>query len=295
MKMNGPCVDVAINVYGKPYQTAITLLTLMKHSGQWINKIYFVEEARQPEPSDFRFILDHFKDKIEYFRPSLWLWTREIKFPFLLKFRKFRHSIRYQYAWEKSDQNYLLIIHNDVYFQDDLIGKYLHEIGSASGIGRIGQCWGCPAYSANLCHPDIYTDFRPSYQELVELAGQYPQRRTHEYKRVVDKAAPWPLPECRLNEYVALVDLGKTKKDTFPIGRASVFGTYDRLDIGVKWFADLNNMGHHFRHFDYDLYATHSWVSLRNSGHEALFNKDLYRYEEDVARKVMHEEFGIMH
>ena len=41
-------VDVAINVYGKPYQTLATLKTLMLHSGKHIDKIYFIQESKQP-------------------------------------------------------------------------------------------------------------------------------------------------------------------------------------------------------------------------------------------------------
>ena len=37
-------VDVAINVFGKPAQTALTLFSLLAHSGRWIDRIYFVEE-----------------------------------------------------------------------------------------------------------------------------------------------------------------------------------------------------------------------------------------------------------
>ncbi|WP_031526725.1 hypothetical protein [Dyadobacter crusticola] len=285
-------VDVAINAYGKPYQTAMTLLTLMKESGQWINKIYFVEETKQPEPSNFKFVLDYLGDKIVYYKPSLWLWTGNLKFRILLKLPFFRRAIRYQYAWEKSKAKYLLVIHNDVYFKADLVKEYLQQIGSTSGIGRIGQCWGCPAFEAKLCNPEIYTQYKPGYQELLQLATEYPQARTSTYTEVVDPATPWPLPECRLNEYVAMIDLEKTRKDTLPVGKGSAFGSYDRLDVGVKWFADMNNLGHSFRHFDYDPYATHSWISLKNAGHDALFNQDLYKYEESVALQQLVDEFG---
>jgi hypothetical protein len=287
------CVDVAINAYGKPYQTAVTLLTLIKHSGDWINKIYFVEEAKQPEPANFQFLLDLLSDKIDYFRPDVWLWTNNVKFNFLLKFTRYRYAIRYQRAWEKSDQKYLLVTHNDVYFKQDLVGRYLNDIGAASGIGRIGQCWGCPAFAAKLCHPEIYTDYKPNYEEVMRIAKEYPQARTSQYHKVVDPAAPWPLPECRLNEYVALINLEKTRKDTIPLGKGSAFGSSDRLDTAVKWFADMNNMGHTFKHFDYDAHAIHSWVSLKNAGHDALFDKDLYQYEESVAKEVLKNEFGV--
>lgn len=292
-KLKKASVDVAINAYGKPYQTAVTLLTLLKHSGEWIDKIYFVEEFKQPEPANFKFIFDALGDKIVYYKPKVWLWVGSVKYNFLLNFKRYRYAIRYQYAWEKSKNDNLLVIHNDVYFKGDLVGEYLKSKGDASGIGRIGQCWVCPAHVAGLCSPETYTNYRPSYEELMEVSRKHPLARSAEYERVVDPSTPWPLPECRLNEYVALIDLQKTRKDTMPVGKASAFGSYDRLDVGVKWFADLNNMGHSFKHFDYDPYATHSWVSLQNAGHNALFDKDLYQYEESVAKEVLLKEFGI--
>lgn len=284
-------VDVAINVYGKPYQTAVTLLTLLKHSGQWINKIYFIEENKQPEPSKFQPLLDKLGDRMIYYRPKVWLWTGNVKFRFLTKFKKYRYSIRYQYAWEQSDREFLLVTHNDVYFKSDLVKEYLNQIGQNSGIGRIGQCWICPALAAGKCDPERYTQYKPDYKELMAISKEFPQSRTQTYPAVVEPETPWPLPECRLNEYVAMINLNKTRKDTIPEGTASAFGAMDRLDTGVKWFFDVNNMGHTFKHFDYDPYATHSWVSLKNAGHDALFNKDLYKYEESVAKQVLKDEF----
>jgi len=37
-------VDVAINVYGKPYQTALTIQSLLKYSGNHIGKIFLILE-----------------------------------------------------------------------------------------------------------------------------------------------------------------------------------------------------------------------------------------------------------
>ncbi len=286
-------VDVAINAYGKPYQTAVTLFTLLKHSGEWIDKIYFIEESRQPHQANFRPLLQLLGNRVIYYKPHLWLWTNNLKFRFLLKFKWFRYAIRYQYAGEKTDKKYLLVMHNDIYFKGDLVGEYLAHIGSAAGIGRIGQCWGCPAYTAGHCDPERYTSYKPGYDEIMRLARDFPHPRTHTYMQVVDPETPWPLPECRLNEYVAMVDLEQTRKETIPYGKGSAFGSYDRLDIGVKWFSDMCNLGYSFTHFDYDPFATHSWVSLQNAGHKALFDDELYHYEEKVAKETLEREFGI--
>ncbi len=286
-------VDVAVVAYGKPYQTAVSLLTLLKHSGEWIDKIYFVEEKKQPESVDFKFITEKLGDRVIYYKPYFWFWVSRVS-KTLQMFRPYRQSIRYQYAWEKTDKDYLLIMHNDMYFTGDLVGEYLKGIGDHTGIGKIGQCWNCPAFSANVCDGDSYTQFRPQYDDVLELSAKYPGARSDIYKEFIDPARPWPLPECRLNEYVALINMSKARNATVPLGKAAPFGVLNVIDIGVEWFADLNNAGHTFANFDYDPFAIHSWVSLKNAGHAALFDKDLYRHEEAVALQCLKDEFGFV-
>ena len=41
-------VDVAVNVYGKPYQTVLSILSLLKYSKNHIDKIYIITEKNQP-------------------------------------------------------------------------------------------------------------------------------------------------------------------------------------------------------------------------------------------------------
>ncbi|REA60666.1 hypothetical protein DSL64_14100 [Dyadobacter luteus] len=286
-------VDVAINAYGKPYQTAITLFTLLKHSGEWIDKIYFIEEKKQPEPPNYQFILDELGDKVVYYRPNFWFWVNKV-YGFFQYFRQYRYSVRYQYAWEKTDKDYLLVLHNDVYFTGDLVGQYLDQINGHTAIGKIGQCWNCPAHTAKLCDGDTYTKYKPDYEELMKLSAEFPGSRSHLYESVMEKDKPWPLPECRVNEYVAMINIAKARPATVPVGKAAPFGTLNKLDIGVEWFSQLNNVGHTFANFNYDPFAIHSWISLKNAGHDAMFNQDLYQYEESVARKVLEDEFGIV-
>lgn len=286
-------VDVAINVYGKPYQTAITLLSLLKHSGQWIDKIYFIEERKQPANTDLRFLYTLFGDRLIRFRPSFWLWTNPFKRRFLLKFSAFRHAIRYQYAWEKSDKQYLLITHNDVLYTDDLVGAYLQNIGDNIGIGKIGQCWNCPAHTANRCDGNRYWDYRPSKEELADLVRQYPGPRTTHFASEVERLSSWPTPECRLNEYTALINLKKARPVTMPEGPAIPFGAYDGLDVATRWFWDVSNKGYRTANFDFDPYAQHDWIGQMNSGHAALFDDKLYARTEAIAREQLRTEFGI--
>jgi len=295
MGLKEKSVDAVVNVYGKPYQTAVTLLSLIRHSGQWIDKIYFVEERTQPHPIDFGFLIHALGDKVVYYKPKVWL-SFASPVPaakLLLKFPMVRHAVRYQYAWEKSNKKYLLILHNDVLFKGDLVGQYLENIHDHTGIGRIGQCWNCPAYHGNLCVPEKYTEYRPTTEEVLAIAEQYNAVRKDKYPKELAKSGPWPMPECRLNEYVAMVNLEKARPKTIPFGAAAPFGSYNSIDLGIEWFSAMNNSGHTFTHFDYDPYATHSWISLKNAGNDALFDQNLYHYEENIAKDYLLEEYGL--
>ena len=45
-------VDVVMNIYGKPWQTLCAIKSLMKHSGQWVDKIYLTIEKHHPYDDD---------------------------------------------------------------------------------------------------------------------------------------------------------------------------------------------------------------------------------------------------
>src|SRR5262249_32644052 len=153
--------DVAISVYGKPFQTAVTLLSLIRHSKDHINKIYFIKEAKQPRDEDFRFLLDLLGERVIVHIPKYWLWVKPLD-PSKIGNVGYRHSIRYQFAWEHSVANYLYVTHNDVLYTGDLVGSLLAQIGSYVGIGQIGQCWNCPAFAEKLCRGDKYLEYRPT-------------------------------------------------------------------------------------------------------------------------------------
>ncbi|WP_345026255.1 hypothetical protein [Ravibacter arvi] len=285
-------VDVAISVYGKPYQTAVTLLTLLRHSDFWIDKIYFLEERKQPEPSDFNFIYKVLGERVLRYKPMFWFGYKPPRRK-LLSFAPYRRSVRYQYAWEKTDKKYLLLVHNDVYFKGDLVFEYLKYIDDYAGVGKIGQCWNCPAYAAQLCNGDNYQNFKPTADEIFRLASLHPGARTKIYSQVVDIEQPWPLPECRLNEYVGMINMEHARNVTLPRGKITPFGIHNPVDTGVKWFQQMNQVGYNFYNVDYDPFATHSWVSLKNSGNNSLSDRGLYRHEESIALKCLQEEFGI--
>lgn len=288
-----PVVDVAINVYGKPYQTAVTLLTLLKHSGPWIDKIYFVEERRQPKGTDLKPLLRVLGNRVTHYRPWFWFWVNnELKYRWAFRFAAVRAGIRYQYAWEQSDKDYLFVVHNDVLFEGDLIGRYLSEIDSYAGVGPIGQCWNCPAFAAQLCDSTRYLAYRPSREELRQLSERYPAPRENEYERCFPDHS-WPLPECRLNEFAALVNLKTARSLTMPQGDLYPFGLAGGFDVGSHWFHQMNLAGFPFKHVPLEPLAYHGWVSSARSGHGALFDQDRYAAEEAMARQKLRDDFQI--
>lgn len=283
-------VDVAINVYGKPFQTAVALLSLLKHSGQHIGKIFFITEPEQPGNIDFQFIYDLLADRIIVFTPKYWNWcdrTDETRFSDV----EYRRSIRYQYAWEESKSDYLFLTHNDVLYFGDIIGDYVTHIGDKAAIGEIGQCWNCPASSAGLCSGDRYWSFRPSASELVEIYQKYPTNREGWGPFVDDKKNPWPLPECRVNEWAALINLRVSRPETVPIGDAFPFGSMT-LDIGTKWFRDMSLKGFEFANRSIAPLARHGWAS-EGAGHPSMFDYDKYDFGERSALSLLVSDFGL--
>ncbi|MBO0934863.1 hypothetical protein [Fibrella aquatilis] len=289
-------VDVALNVYGKPYLTAVTVLSLMKQSGKWIDKIYFVEERKQPPGTDLTVLKRLLKPyKVVYYRPWFYLGVDNILISRrrqLLPFAPFRHAVRYQYAWEKTDKSRLFITHNDVLYTDDLVGAYLDNIGDAIGIGKVGQCWNCPAYKEGLCNGDRYTHYRPGVAEVEALYQKHGDPRGGNYQNMLRDGQGWTLPECRLNEYACMVNLDVARPLTMPRGPALPFCLFGYIDLNTEWFREVNLRGYHPVNFDYDPYASHSWVNNINNGHRALSDQTIYDAEEQQAYELLRSEFG---
>ncbi len=288
----GASVDVAINVYGKPLQTAVTLYSLLKHSGRWVNKIYFIEERRQPFGARFDFIREAFAQRIVYFRPPLWLGVRPFQKTWWYKLAFFRKSLRYQYAWEQSKQPYLFTTHNDMLYQGDILGSLLNGIDGNTAIGQVGQCWNCSAFFAGCCDPDRYLQYRPDYSALKKLMKQWPGKRQNALGGGPGKKNPWPLPECRLNEWAALIDLTKARDATHPFGPAVPFGAFHGLDVGVQWFRDVLLLGHTVAHFDISPFAIHGWTNGGAGGHGSLSDMEQYNDGEERAGQFLLQECG---
>jgi hypothetical protein len=285
-------VDVAVSLYGKPQQSAVTLLSLLKHSGQWIDTIYLAIDPKQPPGTDYSLLRSLLRSYKVVYQKCLFhfdyfdLTTNRLRY--LLPFAPFRHSVRYQYAWERSDKQYLLVMHNDVLFKDDLVGAYLKNIGDAIGIGQIGMCHNCPAHKANLCDGERYWDYRPDYAEVMRLHSDHGKLRHVPLDRIITPAHHWPLPECRLNEFVAMINLPVARPLTMPFGPAYPFGAWGPMDTATAWFQSVSQQGYRAVHFDFfPDFADHGWTNVARSGHLALLDRSRYEAEEQIAYDLL--------
>lgn len=298
-------VDVIINVCGKLHQTALALLTLNKVSGQHIDTIYFVEEDTSQynvkmHEGHHDFVREKLQDKIVYMMPSQWNYCFELDYK-KLGDDVYRHSIRYQYGWESTNKDYVLIIHNDATFHGDVIGAMLEAIDDHIAIGHIGQCWYCPAAFTGKCSSETFMDYRPSFLELRQLyrttrppegslMRAYHLPRMHE----MFERQPWPLPECRVNEWCALINMKKARPITAPHGRCTPFGAIlnvgkQILDVGCQWFRDVHVRGYTCKHFDIYKYMHHD---VPPTGQPTLLDREAYISKEESALRRLRNEFG---
>lgn len=281
-------VDVIINVFGKPWQTICTLKSLLKHSSQHIDKIYLIKENKQPYNENVDWIEKYF-DNLITFTPK--------NYNFIKKSVKFNDiddalSVRYQYGIHNTNKKYVFITHNDVLYTNDIIGNMLNEIGDCVGIGEIGQCWNCPLLDENVCdgsklEQNYKSNF--SYEEIIQMVNKYPNKRTfYQSKSDISKTNPFPMPECRLNEWSCLVDVEKIRKETPPNGNIPFFGQYVGVDLGSGWFAEMYKKGYKFKNYKQDFIHGY-WAN--NSGHPVLLNENSYKTSEESAKKYYSENF----
>lgn len=301
-------VDVAVNIFAKPHQTALSVLSLLKESRAHVGTIWL-----QYEPMGSRYdrvspyvVAKYLKEVLDWpcrvSQPEHWL---ALEAPDMARLgdTAYRLSIRYQDAFEHSESRKLLLMHNDVYVFGDALGEMLAAMGDAFAIGQLGQCWRCPAHAAQVvkdvmdrppCSSERYEEFQPDAATLRRLYAHArelgaPVRPYEEcFTEFFDKQ-PWPLPECRVNEWFCLLDLEKTRPHSVPFGPAlppGAFGACGRynLDTSVPWFRAMHALGFRARHFDYKRYLRH-WVGT------GKMSASRYTMAEDNARKLLEKQF----
>lgn len=304
--MRNTKVDVVVNAFGKPYQTALCFVSLLRYAGENIHTIYLIIENRRPKYDDIDlYFLSRLYKNIICFTPEYWTGIDALDCG-RMHDMKYRHSVRYQYAWEKTENDFLLVLHNDIYFYKNIIVDMLEKIGENIAIGTIGQCWNCPACREHIvaplhindgvtCSRESYDAFRLSFNDLNEMYLLVDKNGEH-YRHFLPtwsqkiKTAPWPLPECRVNETCCLINMKQARKATVPYGKARPFGAYisagcHNMDLGVAWFRDVNHQGFRAKHFDWRPYLRHF------GGHSRLFHEDAYVKAETQAAEILKAEY----
>jgi hypothetical protein len=273
-------VDVVINVYGKPWQTLCTLKSLLKYSGNNIDKIFLIKENKQPYGENIDWIYEYF-DNLIVFKPDKYkFWHHRVNY----LFKKTRYMVRYQYGIENSDKKFVFMTHNDVLYTGDIIGDMLREIGDNVGIGEIGQCWNCPAQRKKVCSGETFYEWNPSYVDVINLGLPYIRTR----KKLIDKRNPKPLPECRLNEWACLINRNIVMKECHPNGSSPLFGQA-KVDVGDLWFRSLHLKGYKFAYYNRN-FNHHHWSSV--SGYRTERDRELYDRAEENARGYFFENFA---
>lgn len=276
-------VDVVISAYGKPWQTLCTLKSLMKVSGEHIDKIYLIEEREQPfGENNIKMLLDKFDNLVHYIPKCFISWDRVLSH---YNTPEDRYVVRYQYGIEMSDKKYFFVTHNDILYTNDIIGNMLNEIGDNVGIGLIGQCWNCPAFSANVCDGNRFETYKPTYDEAIRLVNTVRSPRTHPNQ--IDRNNPMPLPECRLNEFAALIDREITMKECTPNGNTPLFAA-TIMDTADAWFKSLFLKGYKFKNYDILKDCKHPYY-LDGPGQDSQRNHGKYIESEMFAKKYYEE------
>ena len=281
-------VDVAINYYGKPWQTLLTVESLLEQSGAHIDRIYLIKERRQPRADEsIAELVSRHSGRLVVFTPSHYLgFGRPPRRARLRRNAALRRSVRYQYALEQTDKRYLFVTHNDVFYKRDLVGELLRVMqeGGHAGAGLIGQCWNCPAHTAGLCDHGRYGQLKLSRVQALSLLVRVPSPPGR--PRFVDLRHPLPLPECRLNEFACLIDAGLYRRESLPRGSSPPFG-YNTVDTGCMWFHTMVLKGYTFANVPINEYMDH------DAGHPDLFDPGRYEGKERAARELLCERYGL--
>jgi hypothetical protein len=130
-----------------------------------------------------------------------------------------------------------------------------------------------------------------SYEDICTIVSKNNSPRT----RIVDidRINPLPMPECRLNEWIAMLNVEYYKEITIPRGFISLFRAMD-LDIGTAFYRECILGNHKFKNMNEESFAIHAPFSKCNMGNPALFNETLYFEQEKMAKKYLVESDYLM-
>lgn len=297
-------VDVSIAFYGKPHHTIIAIKSLIEHCGEHIDTIYLARERVQPHNDYIGIykVIDYFRNtgvNLSVYYPRYFIPVGLSDYERTKSDSRFRHSIMFQYPLEITDKEYLVVMHNDMLFHRNIVGEMIKLIKESPqhtiGVGSVGQCWSCPAGPnwGNKCNSNRYEHYVPSLEEAIELTEKYETPRRDIQLKVLKEGRVHLLPECRLNEYCALIDVQKYRKETLPHGDLGCYGgSWGGVDLGTVWSHEIYKRGYKFIAFPIDDYAKHSPFDSSGSGTKSKTHLEVYQDAEQNAKKYLEENYG---
>jgi hypothetical protein len=299
-------VDVAIQSFGKPESLLFTLMTLKQHSSRWVDAVFIDDDQSKGD------VLSAYRSDavVQYFRPwTLHLrrnrrrvgwWPASVRgyrpsyltstaaarrhLESLVRRRSIfvdRRDIRYQWALDTSDKDFVFVAHDDMDFRGDVIGRYLPVAAAMDRpgiVGDLGQCWRCTYKQEPFrCTPTRIIDgYRPSPYWPRAQPGDSMERRP-----------------CRINEWSALVSVAAARE--IAEDERVFFGNMDDGgDTGAFWFDRAIERGFGFddplagrKHY------RHGWQGY--PGHAIWSGRGGVRatYDPDSIRAAMRERFGV--
>jgi hypothetical protein len=295
-------VDVAVIIYGKPYNTIVAIKSILAHSRQHIGKIYLTDEYNQPHNDwgGIHKVMAYFSDdpiEIVVHRPTYFLAPNPDDLNRARSDERYRQSIMFQYALEKTDKPYVCVIHNDLLFHRDMIGDMLANFDQnpqLAGVGSIGQCWSCPAsfFHTNKCSSTKMHLYIPDKQEAIMLHAENNTLRKKMDIEVIEAGRVHPLPECRLNEYCAMINIDTYRKTSVPTGDIGCYGGgWGGVDLGTVWFYEMFNRGYRFQHMVLEDYLTHAPFDDSGSGSSAYYKLERYHLSEQLAHDYINATY----
>ena len=305
-------IDVAINSYKKPESLIYTLMSLKKVAGDMIDTVYInddqshngaVEIYNAPEIQEYfrpwkilvRENTHNIGIKQAYIRgyyPEYMNWKFFLKrwwWFFSPEYGHNKEDIRYQYALEHTDKKYLLILHDDVKFYQNVAQVYIDEFIKNPElliVGDFGQCWRC--HFGAFCNrqaliqgkaPSIHWPLTPNKE--ITKAEDFNPKNGYTYA-------------CRINEWCCMVDVAKANELT---QKSRVFfgNMYPHSDTAAYWFVQGIKLGYKFTDPLLNKskeYYEHAWQGF--SGHSVWVNQGQGQaiYDKQGIIELIEKEFG---
>lgn len=207
-----------------------------------------------------------------------------------LKFHPTDNDIRYQWAINETDKEYLFLIHDDIKFFSNIAEVYMKIMEKKSKmaiIGDMGYCSVCPfGPCGEKCSPEkILNGTYPSKEWPITGCDSFAHKILGRYRR-----------NCRINEWCCMIRTSVAKE--LSQDKGLYFGNYEAGgDVGSYWFNEIIKRGYEYtdpfpnpkERLNYYL---HWWQG--HEGHEVWvdYGRGKQQYQKDFISDCVKKEFG---